>query len=232
MSVWFWLCAALGLLALLYWLLVVAEGAYLGRHAVRLIYQVGARVYDDVRRHVVASDEALLLPHLRAALVEHPFPQVLDVATGTGRVPLLLLAQPWFAGGVCGLDQAPAMLAHARAKLAAAGLAARADLRLGQAGALPWPAAGFDLVTSLEALEFFPRPRRALAEMARVLRPGGVLLVSKYPDQWARALPLRGLTRRGMRRVLARLGFVTIEFHPWQPGHYELVVARKAVPEG
>jgi SAM-dependent methyltransferase len=111
--------------------------------------------------------------------------------------------------------------------VAAAGLSERVALREGDASALPWPNGAFDLVTSLEALEFFPRPRRALAEMARVLRPGGTLVISKYPDVWARALPLKGLTRRSMVRTLTRLGFEAIEFADWQPGHYELVIARK-----
>src|SRR6266511_1586403 len=82
--------ALLALLALIYWLLVVGECTYLGRAAVRFIYQRGASVYDAVRRQVIASDEALLLPILRAALAGRPAPRVLDVATGTGRVPLLL----------------------------------------------------------------------------------------------------------------------------------------------
>ena len=99
--------------------------------------------------------------------------------------------------------------------------------REGDASALPWPDGAFDLVTSLEALEFFPRPRRALAEMTRVLRPGGTLVVSKYPDTWARTLPMKALTRRGMRRALERLGLGAIEFRDWQPGHYELVIAKK-----
>ena len=63
--------------------------------------------------------------------------------------------------------------------------------------------------------------------MARVLEPGGTLVVSKYPDRWARALPLKGLTRRGITRLLQRLGFGEIEIRAWQPGHYELVIARK-----
>jgi hypothetical protein len=63
--------------------------------------------------------------------------------------------------------------------------------------------------------------------MARVLRPGGTLVISKYPDRWARMLPLQGLTRRGMMGALRRLGFDTIEIRDWQPGHYELVIARK-----
>ena len=222
-----WLLAILALLAFLYWLIVIGEGTYLGRGAVRFIYRHGARFYDQARRQVTAGDEAALLPILREALGGCSALRVLDVATGTGRVPLLLAAQPWFAGSVTGIDLTPAMLDLARAKVAGAGLAERVALCEGDAGALPWPAASFDMVTSLEALEFFPRPRRALAEMVRTLRPGGALVVSKYPDGWARALPLKGLTRRAMARQMERLGMRAIEFRAWQPGHYELVIARK-----
>jgi len=222
-----WLLAALALLAVLYWLIVVGEGTYLGRAAVRFIYQRGASVYDDVRQHVTASDETLLLPIVHAALAGRSTPRVLDVATGTGRLPLLLGRQEWFAGTIYGLDVAPAMLERAQAKIAAAGLAERVTFYEGDAGTLPWPDASFDLVTSLEALEFFPRPRRALAEMVRTLKPGGVLLVSKYPDGWARALPFKGLTRRRITQLLERLGLHAIEIHDWQPGHYELVIATK-----
>jgi ubiquinone/menaquinone biosynthesis C-methylase UbiE len=227
-----WLLIALALLAFLYWLVVVGECTYLGRRAVRTLYQLGARVYDGARQHVVASDRTALLPLLRDALADRVAPRVLDVATGTGRVPLLLAAQPWFAGTVEGIDIAPAMLDRARAKVAAAGLIERVSLREGSAGALPWPDASFDMVTSLEALEFFPRPRRALAEMVRTLRPGGALVVSKYPDGWARSLPLKGQTRRSLARLLARLGMAEIEFYAWQPGHYELVIARKPIRKG
>jgi ubiquinone/menaquinone biosynthesis C-methylase UbiE len=218
---------ALLLLALLYWLIVVGEGTYLGRSVVRLIYQLGAGVYDQARLNVTASDEAVLLPLLRTAVGGQPRQRILDVATGTARVPLLLAAQPWFDGVIDALDLTPAMLARAQAKISAAGLDAWVALRQGDAGSLPWPNASFDLVISLEALEFFPRPRQALAEMARVLKPGGALIVSKYPDVWARALPLKGLTRPAMTRLLDRLGLAEIAIREWQPGHYELVTARK-----
>lgn len=227
MSIALWLLAVLVVLAFLYWLIVVGEGTYLGRSAVRLIYQLGAGVYDEARNNVTANDQAVLLPLLREALAGNPAPRVLDVATGTARVPLLLAAQPWFGGAIEGLDLTPAMLARARAKLAAAGLEARVELRQGDASTLPWPSASFDLVISLEALEFFPRPRRALAEMARALKPGGALVVSKYPDRWARVLPFKGLTRHGITRLLERLGLGEIVIREWQPGHYELVTARK-----
>jgi ubiquinone/menaquinone biosynthesis C-methylase UbiE len=222
-----WLLVALALLAFLYWLIVVGEATYLGRYAVRFIYQRGARFYDSVRRGVTAGDERDLLPLLRMALVGVAAPHVLDVATGTGRVPLLLAGQSWFSGEVHGIDIAPAMLAQARTKVAAAGHSARIVLHEGDAGALPWPDQTFDLVTSLEALEFFPYPRRALAEMARVLRPGGALIVSKYPDRWARALPFKGLTRRRATHLFQRLGIAAVEVRDWQPGHYELVIAKK-----
>ena len=227
LSIALWLLLVLLLLAFLYWLIVVGEGTYLGRVAVRLIYQLGAGVYDQTRANVTASDAAVLLPLLRAALDGTPGPRVLDVATGTARVPLLLAAQDWFDGAVDGLDLTPAMLARAQAKIDAAGLAAHVALHQGDAGSLPWPDATFDLVISLEALEFFPRPRRALAEMSRVLRPGGALIVSKYPDQWARTLPFKGLTRSGMTGLLQHLGLAEIAIREWQLGHYELVTARK-----
>jgi ubiquinone/menaquinone biosynthesis C-methylase UbiE len=226
-SIALWLLAALASLAFLYWLIVVGEGSYLGPRAVRFIYQRGARFYDEARRYVTAGDQAALLPVLYAAVEGRAAPRTLDVATGTGRVPLLLAAQPWYAGTVEGIDIAPAMLEQARAKAAAAGLGERVLLRQGDASRLPWPDACFDLVTSLEALEFFPRPRRALAEMIRTLKPGGVLVVSKFPDGWARLLPLKGLTRRSIVALLERQGMSAIDIRDWQPGHYELVIAQK-----
>jgi ubiquinone/menaquinone biosynthesis C-methylase UbiE len=215
--------------ALAYWLVVVGELTYLGRYAVRFLYQRGARVYDDVREQVVARDEATLLPLLAAPLADVCRPRVLDVATGTGRVPLLLARQPWFDGLVEGVDIAPAMLREAEAKLRAHGLLGHVALREGDADALPWSDESFHLVTCLEALEFFPRPRRALRELARALRPGGTLVVSKYPDGWARALPGRGLTSRAIAQLLGQLGLRSVRVLPWQPGHYELVIATKGL---
>lgn len=227
-----WALLAGGALALTlgYWLLIVGELTYLGRYAVRFLYQRGARFYDGVRERVVALDDATLLPLLAAPLAGVRRPRALDVATGTGRVPILLARQPWFDGLAEGLDFAPAMLREAEAKLRAERLFGRVALREGEAGALPWANNSFDLATCLEALEFFPRPRQALRELARVLRPGGTLVVSKYPDGWARALPGKGLTSGAMRRQLARLGLDDVRVLAWQPGHYELVIAVKRTP--
>lgn len=222
-----WLGGGAGAAALLYWQVVLAEGAYLGPRAVRLVYALGARHYDAVRAPAQGAADAALLPLLRAALADAARPRILDVATGTGRVPLLLASDPAFAGQVVALDLTPQMLHEARRKEQTTPGGRAALWHQAEAGNLPWPAGVFDLATCLEALEYFPRPRRALAELARVLRPGGALVLSKVPDGWARLLPGRALSGAALRRELARLGFGSIDMLPWQPGHYELVVARR-----
>ncbi len=220
---------AIGLVGIAgYWLFILAEGSYLGAWCVRLIYQLGARHYDRIHAPARVGDQSWLAPLLMQLVADHPHPALLDVATGTGRVPLLLAASGW-SGSLAGLDLSPAMLAIAEQKRSVQLPTAAIDWRVGRAEALPWPQNRFDLVTCLEALEYCARPRRALAEMSRVLRPGGILVVSKMPDRWARLLPGRGLTQSAMRRALVGLGLEQIAFHPWQPGYYELVIARKPV---
>ena len=55
MSIALWLLAVVALLAFLYWLVVVGECTYLGRYAVRFIYQRGAHFYDAARQYVVSG---------------------------------------------------------------------------------------------------------------------------------------------------------------------------------
>lgn len=219
-------CAAA--LLLLYWAIVVGEGTYLGSWAVRLIYQRGAAVYDTVRANVTASDPLHLLGPLRVALAGIGHAQVLDVATGTGRVPLLLVRQPWFEGHIVALDLAPAMLERARAQLAEAGALERVELRCANAAELPWPAESFQVITCLEALEYFPRPRSSLSQMVRLLRPGGTLLISAWTQKYARWMPGKALAAPQMARYLQKLGCAEVEIRTWQPGHYDLLIARKA----
>ena len=114
--------------------------------------------------------------------------QVLEVAVGTG----LNLAH--YPGGVqlTGVDQSPAMLQIARDRARLLGLAA--DLRQGDAQALEFPGASFDTVVCTFSLCAIPDDRKAVAEMARVLRPGGLLLLadhveaSPWPARAAQAL--------------------------------------------
>lgn len=227
MNILGWLGGAAGVAALLYWQVIIAEGAYLGPWAVRLIYTLGARHYDAVRAAHQPPADLALRPFLARALAGRPHPAVLDVATGTGRAPLLIRALAGFDGTLAALDLTPAMLAEARRKEREAGPGAPVAWLLGEAGALPAPAARFDLVLCLEALEYLPRPRRALAELVRVLQPGGTLLLSTWPDAWARLLPGHAFAARTLVRELSALGCVDLAVYPWQHGHYDLVVARR-----
>jgi SAM-dependent methyltransferase len=98
--------------------------------------------------------------------------RILDVGTGTGEVALLLAA---LGHRVTGTDIAPDMLAQARSKAAARGLTA--SFLSGDAEALPFPDAGFDVVVSRHLLWTLPHPEQALAEWRRMLVPGGKMVV-------------------------------------------------------
>ncbi len=223
-----WIVGSAVALALFYWMIVIGEGTYFGRPVVRLIYRLGAGVYDRVRAPVTRHDHVHLLGPLRVALLGRPQAALLDVATGTGRVPLLLAGEAWYTGAIYGLDLTPAMLERAAAKARAAGLSGRVVWLAGSGDELRrWASGTFGAVTCLEALEYFPRPRRALREMWRVLQPGGTLLISTWTPRHARWLPGKAWTASRMVAFLQQLGCAEWEIRPWQPGTYDLVLAVK-----
>ncbi|MDQ0326633.1 ubiquinone/menaquinone biosynthesis C-methylase UbiE/DNA-binding MarR family transcriptional regulator [Rhodopseudomonas julia] len=113
---------------------------------------------------------------IRAALSGHHYRSLLDIGTGTGRM-LELLAD--CAERLTGIDRSPQMLALARTSLERAGLS-HVRLRSGDALNLPLPRASFDVVVIHQVLHFLEEPRAALAEAARVLAPGGMLLVVDF----------------------------------------------------
>lgn len=100
--------------------------------------------------------------------------RVLEVAIGTG------LNLPHYPAGVAltGIELSPAMLASALRR--AADLDREVDLRVGDAEALDLDDAAFDTVVCTFSLCAIPDHRRAVAEMVRVLRPGGRLLLADH----------------------------------------------------
>jgi ubiquinone/menaquinone biosynthesis C-methylase UbiE len=102
-----------------------------------------------------------------------PGRRALDVACGPG---LLTLALAEAGADATGVDATEALLALARAEAERRGLAVA--FRAGDATALDLPAGSFDVVTCRAAFHHFPEPARVLAEMARVAKPGGTLLVA------------------------------------------------------
>jgi ubiquinone/menaquinone biosynthesis C-methylase UbiE len=93
-----------------------------------------------------------------------------DLGTGTGAVALLAARD---GAEVSALDIAPAMIEQARAKAERDGLDIRFDV--GDAQALPYDDASFDVVTSCFGVVFAPRREDVARELARVCRPGGRL---------------------------------------------------------
>ena len=99
--------------------------------------------------------------------------EVLDVATGTAAVAIELVRQRGCR--VVGLDQSEGMLASARSRIDDARLADRIQLVAGSADELPFPDRSFDALTFTYLLRYVEDPAATLAELARVVRPGGAI---------------------------------------------------------
>ena len=225
-SLWVLLIAgALLLSALIYWQLVIAEGAYLGRQVVTSLYDLTARRYDAIKEFDPDLESIFLGRPLMLSLQDWPSPLVLDVATGTGRLPLTLLEQPLFQGRVIGLDASRRMLEVAAEKLS--GYGGRLTLIWCDAAHLPFLDDVFDAVTCLEMLEFTPAPQRQLAELVRVLSPGGVLVTTRRRGLEASLLPGKTHSPQAFTVLLTRLGLTHIQIQPWQVD-YDLVWAVRA----
>ncbi len=136
------------------------------------LFQRAGMEWDEMRALGLdaAAVEAAILGALPARIGA-----LLDIGTGTGH--LLELAAPR-ADHALGVDASREMLALARARLSERGLAERAAVRQADMYRLPLPDASQDAVTMQMVLHYAEDPAAALAEAARVLRPGGTLLLA------------------------------------------------------
>ncbi len=214
---------AVGVGALAYWQLVIAEGAYLGPRVVSKTYDWVARRYDAIKQFNPRDESWFVADPLLRELAGVQQPLLLDVATGTGRLPLALFREH-FAGQIVGLDLSRGMLDQAQAKLRP--YSDRVRLIRQDASRLPFDDGTFDAVTSLESLEFLPRPLEALAEMVRVVAPGGVLFLTNRVGREAGLLPGRAIPRPAFEQALEALNLRDVRIAPWQVA-YDLALAHK-----
>ncbi|WP_159589215.1 ArsR/SmtB family transcription factor [Chelativorans xinjiangense] len=133
-----------------------------------------AASWDQIRSlHV---PDAAVEAGLKALVGERSFQSMVDLGTGTGR--LLELFAPLYRRGV-GIDLSREMLAVARANLERAGVG-QAQVRLGDIYAPPVERDAHDLVTIHQVLHYLEDPALAIREAARLLRPGGRLLIVDF----------------------------------------------------
>jgi ubiquinone/menaquinone biosynthesis C-methylase UbiE len=202
---------ALAIVLLGWWLLIASEGVYLGRRVVIWLYDFYAGRYDDIKQYSKEYDHMLLAQPIMERIAPIKAPLILDVATGTARLPLAMLRHRQFQGHVVAADLSRRMLAHAATKLKGD---QRVTLLCVPAERLPFPDDTFDVITCLEALEFMTDTRVVLAEIVRVLRPGGLLLATNRIN--TRMMPGKTFSDDQMQTLLETLGMERVELEYWQ----------------
>ncbi len=169
-----------------------------------------AAEWDDIRSlHV---PEALVEDAMRDTVGEKPVRVLLDIGTGAGR--MLEIFAP-LAERAVGVDLSTAMLAVARGRLEETGLR-NIQLRQGDIYALPIERNSVDLAIMHQVLHYLDEPARALRDAARVLAPGGRLLVVDFAPHQEEALRDKHAHRRlgfsdeEVAGLLAQAGLETI----------------------
>jgi ArsR family transcriptional regulator len=137
-------------------------------------FSANAVSWDRIRSLHVPDDA--VEAGLRKIVGDRPFQSMLDLGTGTGR--LLEIFSPLYVRGI-GIDLSREMLAVARANLDRAGVH-NAQVRQGDIYAPPVERESFDLVTIHQVLHFLEDPAAAIREAARLLRPGGRLVIVDF----------------------------------------------------
>jgi ubiquinone/menaquinone biosynthesis C-methylase UbiE len=135
-----------------------------------------------------------------AMLALQPGKHVLDVGCGPGFLAADMLPEVAPGGTVVGVDISASMLAMARDRLARAVIDGRASFVEGDATALPFDSNQFDAVASTQVIEYLDEPAAGIAEIYRVLRPGGRVVL--LDTDWSTML-WHSTDDARMRRVLA-----------------------------
>lgn len=184
-------------------------------HQAEAYFDSQAEQWDAIR--ALHIDEPAVETAAIELLSDRALGTLVDVGTGTGRMLELFGAA---AERAVGVDRSPEMLRLARAKLAAAQVSA--DLRQGDMYALPLADGSADTVVLHHLLHFAQAPERTLSEAARLLRPGGRLLIVDFAAHRLDSL------RQQHNHV--RLGFDTAQIARWFAAAGLSVVDRRTLP--
>jgi len=169
-------------------------------------------IYGEDRRleSTIYRERHARILSLASGLVAEAPSRVLEVGCGAGLVAVALAERGC---RVTAMDASPTMISMTRERAAAAGVAARLAARVGDVHALDLPDRCVDLVLAVGLLPWLHSPDRALTEMARVLRPGGHLLLtadnrgrlSNLLDP--RRSPWLAPARQGLKKLLQACGW-------------------------
>ena len=176
----------------------------------------------------------------RAALALKAGEDGLEIGCGIGFLACEMAREIAPGGRVIGIDNSPDMITAARARAEREGFASNVEFIVGDAARLDFPSAKFDFVVAIQVYLYVAEIERALAEAARVLKPGARLVV--VDTDWDSCVWLNGNRARHRRVMEARLGelsqphlppllpallrqaglnLVTVEVHPILNRRYE-----------
>lgn len=161
-----------------------------------------AHRYDLLNRLLSAGTDRKWRRTAVDCLVSHRPKAILDIATGTGDMVVeCLRLRP---ERIVGVDPSPAMLAHARTKLLGLAGGAAVEFLQGSVEALPFPSGSFDGVTCAFGVRNFAKLEEGIAQMFRVLRPGGTVVILEFSRP--HGVPGGGLYQLYFSRVLPFVG--------------------------
>jgi demethylmenaquinone methyltransferase / 2-methoxy-6-polyprenyl-1,4-benzoquinol methylase len=156
----------------------VVAGSSERNRAAQELFAPLAETYDRYARLLSFGQDPRWRSFLVSRVEARPVHVVLDVATGTAAVAIEVARR--YGCRVVGVDQSAEMLAEGRRRVDSAGLSAAIELREARAETLPFEDASFDGLTCTYLLRYVDDPAETMRELARVVRPGGVVAMLEF----------------------------------------------------